>query len=214
MNRPSIDYSSRIACVARWATALLFALLAIAFLWGGIVLIGLGGSPWYVFAGLSCAGVAFLFARRLSVAGTGLYWLFLIATAVWALVEAGFDGWALVARLAGPLVIGLVLLVPALWRRPLLGLALAAGLAIAIVATGVAIRAPGGSGDPAWSPAPASDWASWGHDAAGTRFADLNFLEPGAFSLPKDNNVRNKWRRPWVAPATRSRASPMKPPAM
>ena len=168
----------RAAALGRVGTALLFAVLGAVFLWGGAVLIGLGGSAWYLIAGLVCAAVAVLFALDRSRAAVGIYWVFLLGTGLWALAESGFDGWALTARLAGPLVVGLALLIPALWRRPRIGVAVAAALLLALIIGGLSLRGPGQSGGAEWQPAPASDWASWGHDPGGTRFADLRQITP------------------------------------
>jgi quinoprotein glucose dehydrogenase len=144
---------------------------------GGAWLTVLGGSPYYVLAGLGLlvAGVLIL---RLKPAGATVYFVVFALTLVWALWETGLDGWALVPRLVAPLVILLlvVLSLPVLMRRgskPML-----AGLAAFVVLVGVggAIVAAANRPTPA-KPLPptlagpgaamGADWIAYGgsHDA-------------------------------------------------
>ena len=107
---------------------------------GGLWLLFLGGSPYYLVAGVvMIAAGALLFLRR--PLGVWLYIGLFVATLVWALWEAGLDGWALVPRLLGPgLLLVLVLaMLPLLrggerrlWLAPVAGAA--AVMAIFLVA--------------------------------------------------------------------------------
>jgi quinoprotein glucose dehydrogenase len=70
---------------------------------GGAWLLALGGSAYYVVAGIALAGVAWLLYRRAPRA-LALYALVLVGTAIWSLWEVGPDFWALAPR-SGVLVI-------------------------------------------------------------------------------------------------------------
>lgn len=71
---------------------------------GGGWLIALGGSFYYLPAGIGLivAG-GLLILRRLE--GAILYLLVFLATLIWAWWEVGTNGWALVPRLVGPAVL-------------------------------------------------------------------------------------------------------------
>ncbi len=78
---------------------LLILLSGLALLAGGIKLASLGGSLYYLLAGIGLAlsGLLLLLGKR---AALGLYALVLFASTVWALWEVGLDWWQLVPRLA------------------------------------------------------------------------------------------------------------------
>lgn len=91
---------------------------------GGVWLIALGGSWYYLPAGIGLLATAILLYRRSSAA----IWVYLatfIGTLIWALWEAGLNGWAQVPRLVAPSVVLILVLttLPALrkghwpWRR-------------------------------------------------------------------------------------------------
>lgn len=97
---------------AGWLVILLAVVLIFigAFLLaGGAWLIALGGSWYYLFAGIGlvASGVAMLAG---STAGIWLYILTYVGTWIWALWEVGLAGWPLVPRVVAPTV----LLVPVL----------------------------------------------------------------------------------------------------
>lgn len=71
---------------------------------GGGWLIALGGSFYYLAAGIGLfiAGIL-LILRRME--GAILYMLVFLATLIWAWLEVGTNGWALVPRLVGPAVL-------------------------------------------------------------------------------------------------------------
>lgn len=76
---------------------------------GGAWLITLGGSWYYLFAGIGLLVTAYFLFRRELLA----FWVYLLtylATLAWALWEAGFDAWAQVPRLVAPTVILVLLL--------------------------------------------------------------------------------------------------------
>ncbi|HVY19842.1 MAG TPA: membrane-bound PQQ-dependent dehydrogenase, glucose/quinate/shikimate family [Bauldia sp.] len=118
-NEPLLAYS-RHRGVATWLTILLAGVTV--FLGGiigagGIWLIVLGGSWYYLLAGI---GLILSGALMLSGSLWGL-WLYLITyvlTWVWAIWEVGFDGWALVPRVVAPTILGILLLLTMPVLRP------------------------------------------------------------------------------------------------
>ncbi|MEG0114612.1 MAG: membrane-bound PQQ-dependent dehydrogenase, glucose/quinate/shikimate family, partial [Comamonas sp.] len=74
------------------------AIAGLAFLVGGGKLISLGGSWYFLLAGLGLllSGVQVLRGRR---SGGWLYLATFAATVLWALAEVGLDYWSLVSRL-------------------------------------------------------------------------------------------------------------------
>ncbi len=175
---------------------ILLLLMGLALLAGGIKLSMLGGSLYYVLAGigLTLTGLLLLAGKR---AALGLYALVLFASTVWSLWEIGLDWWQLVPRLSLWFALGVVLLLP--WfRRPLLRDGPAplgtAALSVAVVlAGGAAIGSqftnPGeisgelgrDSTDMA-STAPAmpdGEWQAYGRTEFGDRYSPLKQITPG-----------------------------------
>ncbi|MBB4184965.1 quinoprotein glucose dehydrogenase [Sinorhizobium terangae] len=98
-------------------TAILFALIGLAIGAGGIRLLMLGGSPYYLIAGLGFLLTAFLLFRR-RPAALWVYALVVVGSLAWAVWEVGFDWWQLGPRGGVIILLGLWLLTP--WiRRPL-----------------------------------------------------------------------------------------------
>ncbi|MHA6640381.1 glucose dehydrogenase [Stutzerimonas frequens] len=105
--------------ITYWALkifALIVALFGLALAAGGLWLITLGGSWYYLLAGAGMlASGVLLFLQRLS--GVWLYWLVFIGTVVWALWEVGLDPWALLPRVLALAVIALLSLAFVPWLR-------------------------------------------------------------------------------------------------
>jgi quinoprotein glucose dehydrogenase len=102
------------AALVIYAALLLF--LGIALTYGGYTLARLGGSQYYVLAGMTLiASGALLMFRRIE--GVWLYVAAVAVTTAWSLWEVGFDGWALAPRLIVLYVLGLGLLLPTVRRR-------------------------------------------------------------------------------------------------
>lgn len=82
----------------------LLAIIGVVLIGGGGWLIAVGGSPYYLLAGLGLllAGVLLV---RLRFSGALVYSGVFLATFVWALWEVGLDGWGLIPRLFGPAVL-------------------------------------------------------------------------------------------------------------
>ncbi|AHG65974.1 quinoprotein glucose dehydrogenase [Advenella mimigardefordensis DPN7] len=91
--------------------ALLTLLSGLVLAAGGGWLLSLGGSIYYVSAGIVLLITAFLLFNRRPFALV-LYAAFLIGTAVWAFFESGYDWWPLAARLGFFLILGIILLLP------------------------------------------------------------------------------------------------------
>ena len=76
---------------------------------GGAYLISLGGSWYYLPAGLGLLATAYFLYRREMPA----FWIYLatyVGTVIWALWESGFNGWAQVPRLVAPTVMLILVL--------------------------------------------------------------------------------------------------------
>jgi membrane-bound PQQ-dependent dehydrogenase (glucose/quinate/shikimate family) len=164
----------------------LLILLGLMLLLGGAQLVALGGSVYYVLAGaaLIASGVLLWRANRW---GARLYALLTFATILWAVFEAGFDGWALAPRVLPFLVLGLFLLRPRVQQalsgssRPLLRSPFTWGwiATLAAICVGVAVREPYPTlpfpaSDGGMTTAGSGDWLHWGRTAAGTRYAPFD----------------------------------------
>jgi membrane-bound PQQ-dependent dehydrogenase (glucose/quinate/shikimate family) len=170
---------------------------------GGGELIAAGGSPYYLLAGaaLAAAGLGLVLRRGWALP---LYGLLLAGTLVWALWEAGLDGWALVPRLVAPAVLGLILLIPNVRARA--GGPSPSWLALPVLAVVVALGGAALKPKPAGehlqaaavlrSPDPAGgDWRVWGRTLAGDRYSPLAQINTGNVAKLKlawryDSNVR------------------------
>ncbi len=98
-------------------TSIILALIGLALGGGGLWLVLLGGSPFYLLAGIAFLLTAILLYMR-KEAALWLYAIFVLAALGWAIWEVGFDWWQLGPRGGLIILIGLWLLTP--WvRRPL-----------------------------------------------------------------------------------------------
>ena len=161
---------------------------------GGLRLGTLGGSLYYLIAGIVLVNTGALYVIRNPAAG-GLYFLLLLATVVWSIAEVGTSFWGLVPRLAALVVLGVAaalvgrtLSPAAKWPLPL-----AAALTIVIVAAGWSVFQPHGVIEPARSLAtlprappvivdaasPANRWDYYGRDADSTRYAPIDQINTG-----------------------------------
>ncbi len=176
--------------VARRTLAVVLFAVGTVVAYGGVVLAGLGGSLYYLLGGAAVLASAVLVWRG-DARGAAVYAAFMLATLVWALWEAGADGWALAPRLIAPAVLGLLFAIPAIRRglggkpaRAPLAAAGAAALSLLVVlgvaavpsryTTGIApsaARPVAVAGNP-------GEWAEWGRTAGGDRFAPLAQITP------------------------------------
>lgn len=101
--------------MVRYLGTCVFALLGLLLTIGGGWLLSLGGSIYYLAAGLVLLAIAVLIWLRDSRASL-LYGGLLIVTIVWSLFESGLDPWALMPRLAMLSIAGLWFAFPFVWR--------------------------------------------------------------------------------------------------
>lgn len=87
-------------------TAVVVTLIGIGIGALGAWLFYLGGTAYYLVAGVGLLACGILIFRGSRI-GPWLYFLILVATLVWSMMESGFDGWALIPRLVAPSVLGL-----------------------------------------------------------------------------------------------------------
>ncbi|HSI51207.1 MAG TPA: membrane-bound PQQ-dependent dehydrogenase, glucose/quinate/shikimate family [Ideonella sp.] len=99
-----------------YLTALLLLLGGLALAVGGAWLLALGGTVYYLAAGLTLGVCGMLLWRR-RVTALHLYALLVLVTLAWSLWEAGLDWWPLAARGDLLFVMGLWLLTPWVVRR-------------------------------------------------------------------------------------------------
>jgi len=134
---------------ASLAVATLIAVFGFSIFAGGIWLVALGGSSYYVLAGAALLVTSYLLFKR-SLMAVWLYLLLFSATLVWALWESGLDWWAQVPRLVAPTVVLILILalIPTLHRRGSgRGEVIAASVAcLAGVGTAITLLALSGNG--------------------------------------------------------------------
>jgi len=168
--------------------------MGLALVAGGLTLVQLNGSLYYLLGGaaLALSGILLLARRRL---GLGLYGVFLLASTVWALWEVGLDWWQLVPRLSLWFVFGVLLLLP--WaRRPLIGASAKANVAVlsvAVIASGASaigsqfthpgeIQGELGRDTSEMASAaplmPEGDWQAYGRTEHGDRYSPLRQITP------------------------------------
>ncbi|MEE4453285.1 glucose/quinate/shikimate family membrane-bound PQQ-dependent dehydrogenase [Novosphingobium resinovorum] len=174
------------------------------FVIAGARLVSLGGSVYFLLAGLALAASGFLIARR-RPAGGMLFGAVFAATVLWALWEVGFAFWPLISRLlalgVGMSVVALSLplmrraqgLAPA-WR-PALAVAAVVGLGSAAGFAAMFVPHPtvpfAGTEAALFPVDPAheqKDWQAYGNTAGGNRFVALD-------QITRDNvkNLQVAW---------------------
>jgi len=150
---------------------------------GGGWLIALGGSAYYALAGIVCLAVTVGLWRGRSFAGA-LFGLFLAATLLWSLAEAGLAPWPLVARMAGPAVVGLFVALVAQGRAG--RLAALGGSIACLLCMLLAFLLPHpesisgmAAAGPVASAQASADWPHYGNDQGGSRYSPLTDIGPG-----------------------------------
>lgn len=188
-----MEEHSRTRC--KWPPLLLGLLLVaagLALAIGGGKLVSLGGSAYYLIAGIGVIASGVLLAMRRGAA-LWLYALILFATLVWALWEVGLDWWQLVPRVAIPCLIGIIMLLP-WWRKPLHSrggsLALSGSIVAAIIVAiasqfsdpgtieGTISNASEEASDVNPAQVAGDDWPAYGGTNAGTHYSSLDQITP------------------------------------
>lgn len=98
---------TRPAGAAQWGVAalsVLLALIGVTLLLGGLYLAAVGGSWYYFIAGGGLIGAAF-YLGQMRTLGAWIYIGVFVFTLLWSLWEVGLNGWALVPRLLGPVIL-------------------------------------------------------------------------------------------------------------
>lgn len=169
--------------IVLWLLGGLLALAGLGLALGGLKLVSLGGSWYYLIAGLGLVAAGILYVTRKPAAALVLAAVTL-GTLIWALWEVGLNFWGLVPRLAPFLVMGLVagvihpLLTGGRYRRQsftvagLFALALIWGFAAMFKPHGVTMAQTVPQLDEVELKNDGSaNWEFYGNDPAGTRFA-------------------------------------------
>ncbi len=180
-------------------TSILFILIGLALGGGGGWLVALGGSPFYLFAGVMfiVTGVL-LWMRR--AAALWVYAVLVLAALGWAVWEVGFDWWQLGPRGGLIIVLGIWLLTP--WIRKPLGFRsptgftygaspwpLAIPVIIAVVIAGYSMTTDPhdlagslptevASNAPMGGDMPDGDWHQYGRTPYGQRYSPLAQITP------------------------------------
>jgi len=187
----------------RWVTIVfgsLFILFGAALCFGGVTLVRLGGSSYYLIVGIGLIASGIQLMRQ-HASGVWLYALVVAGTLIWSLAESGLSIWGLLPRLATFVGLGAAFAAALGWTRPQLAgpglrwggpIVVAAPVAIAfLLLTGTAIselnaesprvagRATVAASGPEAGTAAASmsptdgDWPHWGRTVGGLRYSPL-----------------------------------------
>lgn len=168
-------------------TSIILALVGLYLGIGGAWLLALGGSAYYLIAGVLILVTAILVWRRRSSA----FWLYaaiLLGTLIWALIEVGFDFWALAPRGDVIAPLGVWLLLPFVANKfvgRLPKFALGGTVVLAVLTLGVSLTHDPheikGVAQSASMPAgnvADTDWKAYGGTNAGNRFSGLDQITP------------------------------------
>lgn len=157
----------------RLILALVLAAIAVPLVGGGGYLLTLGGSAYYVLAGIA-VGVTSYFAVRGSARAVPVYLGMLLATLVWALFESR-NIWGVQARIFAPAILGVWVAWP--WIRKLSGHLRLALFVVPILTIAtllyLANRDHGSVADAQIADSGEGEWRHYGNDHGGTRFSPL-----------------------------------------
>jgi quinoprotein glucose dehydrogenase len=189
---------SALKAARRWAPVLLgaiVALIGVVLAVGGLFLVTLGGSPYYLAVGVILLAAGYLMMRH-RIAGVYAYIGAFVLTAAWGLWEVGLAPWPLIPRLVGPFVLLLLTLLAAPVLDPVLGRRLRtmglAGAGIFAIVLAVLVPLANRLPEPAQLPAaqagavyenplyaPAKgEWSAYGGGASAQRYSDLTQITP------------------------------------
>jgi quinoprotein glucose dehydrogenase len=149
----------------------------------GLYLAALGGSLYYAVAGALILLSAWLVLRRRQF-GVTLFWLVFLGTVIWAVWEAGTDGWALMPRLVYLAIVALWLLLFADRRLSVRAKLAVLLLPILVLAGAIGFwslhRTASVATIPETAPAAATagEWTDYGSGPHGTRYSELSQITP------------------------------------
>ena len=135
---------------AGWAAAILaivMAIIGLVLTVGGAWLVALGGSIYYLIAGIALIASAwFLFKGRLL--GGWIYVGLFILSAIWGFAESRGNAWAMVPWLVAPLVllVAVLLVMPTLTATASRWKMAGGGIALAVVVVGASFAVLGTTG--------------------------------------------------------------------
>ncbi len=173
-----------IARIANWAFAAFLLSVGLYLTIRGAQLITLGGSWYYMLAGLGALGVAALVAVEEPLSAK-LYAVITALTILWAIPEAGFDVLALLPRLAAWLVVGFWFFTP--WYRVAmggevktkwLGWATLAGVTLLGVSSLPGYKVETFERVASTEAPKSTEWRHYGNSPEGTRFSPLTQITP------------------------------------
>jgi quinate dehydrogenase (quinone) len=187
-----VKQSQRLSGISKFilvGLGVIITLLGLALAAGGVKLVSLGGS-WYFLVGGLVMAVSGLLIARFKLAGAWLFAAFVLGTAIWAVSDAGLVFWPVFSRLFMFSAVGLAvtLVYPLLKRanggipgRGAYGIAAVLAIALAVAAGNMFVAHPTvaatgtGPGLTPVEPANAQkDWAHYGNTEGGSRFAALD----------------------------------------
>jgi len=174
--------------------AIFIALIGIVLTAGGAWLLFLGGSPYYVIAGIALLASAW-FLFRGKVIGVWIYCGLFILSAVWGFAESRGDAWAMVPWLVAPLVllVAALLVMPTLMRAENRWKIAGGGIVLSVLFVAVSFAVLGATGGKAAAalPSPRSpgmgdpsglatgaDWPAYGGTGAARRYSPLTQITP------------------------------------
>ena len=175
--------------------AIIIALIGIVLTAGGAWLVALGGSIYYLIAGVAMLASAwFLFRGRML--GVWIYIGLFILSAIWGFTESRGNAWAMVPWLVAPLVllIAVLLVMPTLQPREDRSWGVAwGGIALGVIFVAVTFAILGSTGGTAIAALPSqsapgfsdpsgvatgADWLAYGGTNAAWRFSPLTQVTP------------------------------------
>jgi len=168
-----------------WAIGAALGLIGLYLAGGGAWLLLLGGSPYYLLAGIGCIFSGWSYLAGRTERGFRIYMVVFAATCIWALIEVGFASWPLVPRIVGPAVFAAIVLIHRLFKRhgPSTFAWASTGVAVLVFSGFFALvtHLPATTGGILTGPleaAPADDWTAFGREQTGTRFAPASQITP------------------------------------
>ncbi|MEM7638033.1 MAG: PQQ-binding-like beta-propeller repeat protein [Pseudomonadota bacterium] len=181
--------------IAHWAFIIFMGIIALLLTVGGGFLAYLGGSWYYLLAGLAVLVVTVMLVRR-DVLASRLYLGIVGITLVWAVFESGLDFMALLPRLAAWLVVGFWFLSPwylaALnkrygdvqprYRTWLSGVLAASAATLLLGALQPYTKNGTGTVRAISDTAPVTDWRQYGNSDSGSRFAEIDQINADTVS--------------------------------